>query len=100
MIVSGRDFELSNVPGGNKVIGLNGRTTVQSTVKSQERVGLRPGEMVDVKPGTTKMPEPTVWINMEALLDSPGPFRAWGHYRARKRSRKMRTSKNPDRRRW
>ena len=66
VVVTGTDFQMSNVGGQAKVIGLNGKTLVTTAVG---RVGLRPGEMVVVDAGATSAPKPTA-IDLSKMVGS------------------------------
>ena len=64
--VTGSDFLIANA-GRVKVICLSHEVMVYFTAKPKIRVVLRPGQMVDIAGGATKMP-PVTRINLAALL--------------------------------
>ena len=78
--VTGTDFLISNIHGRIKVICLSGKVLVYFTANPKLRVVLKPGQMVDIPAGATKMP-PIVTINLGALISTSvlinmGPLRS------------------------
>ena len=66
VVVTGADFQMSNVGGQAKVIGLNGKTLVTTAAG---RVGLRPGEMIVVTGSETSPPKATA-IDLSKMVGS------------------------------
>ena len=64
--VTGSDFLISNA-GRVKVICLSHKVLVYFTANPKIRAVLLPGQMIDIAPGTKKMP-PVATINLETLL--------------------------------
>ena len=64
--VTGTDFLISRIAGRIKVICLTGKVLVYFTANPKLRVVLKPGQMVDIPAGATKMP-PIVTINLRTL---------------------------------
>ena len=78
--VTGTDFLISRILGRIKVICLSGKVLVYFTANPKLRVVLKPGQMVDIPAGATKMP-PIVTINLGALISTSvlinmGPLRS------------------------
>ncbi len=67
--VTGSDFLIANIGGRIKVISLSHKVFVYFTKNPKIRVVLRPGQMVDIAGGATKMP-PVTTINLAALLST------------------------------
>jgi hypothetical protein len=67
--VTGSDFLISNIGGRVKVISLSHKVLVYFTANPKIRAVLRPGEMVDIAGGATKMPSVTT-INLAVLLST------------------------------
>ena len=65
--VTGTDFLISNISKRVKVICLSGKVLVYFTANPKEGRGLKPGQMVDVAAGATKIPAATT-INLTTLL--------------------------------
>ena len=65
--VTGTDFLISNINKRVKVICLSGKVLVYFTANPEEGRGLKPGQMVDVAAGATKIPAATT-INLATLL--------------------------------
>ena len=65
--VTGTDFLISNINKRVKVICLSGKVLVYFTANPKEGRGLKPGQMVDVAAGATKIPAATT-INLTTLL--------------------------------
>ncbi len=65
--VTGTDFLISNINKRVKVICLSGKVLVYFTANPKEGRGLKPGQMVDVAAGATKIPAATM-INLTTLL--------------------------------
>ena len=61
------DFEMSNVGGTVKVIGLNGKVTTALAANPSDKRRLRAGQMVNVPAGATSMP-PVTAIKLATLL--------------------------------
>ena len=65
--VTGTDFLISNINKRAKVICLSGKVLVYFTANPKEGRGLKPGQMVDVAAGATRIPAATT-INLTTLL--------------------------------
>ena len=65
--VTGTDFLISNINKRVKVICLSGKVLVYFTANPKEGRALKPGQMVDVAAGATKIPAATT-INLTTLL--------------------------------
>ena len=65
--VTGTDFLISNINKRVRVICLSGKVLVYFTANPREGRGLKPGQMVDVAAGATKIPAATT-INLTTLL--------------------------------
>ena len=84
--VMGSDFLISNIGGRVKVISLSHKVLVYFTANPKIRAVLRPGQMVDIAGGATKMPRVTT-INLAVLLSTSmlgeagglGPFPVRGY---------------------
>ncbi|MGB7792802.1 MAG: FecR domain-containing protein, partial [Terrimicrobiaceae bacterium] len=78
--VTGTDFLISRIARRIKVICLTGKVLVYFTANPKLRVVLKPGQMVDIPAGATKM-SPVVTINLGALISTSvlinmGPLRS------------------------
>jgi acrosin len=62
------DFEAANFGGNVKVISLNGKPTISL---GESRKGLRPGQIMAVPAGATKLPKADV-VNLKTLLATGG----------------------------
>ena len=84
--VTGTDFLISRIARRIKVICLTGKVLVYFTANPKLRVVLKPGQMVDIPAGATKMP-PIVTINLGTLISTSvlinmGPLRSQADTRA------------------
>ena len=66
---AGADFLISDIGGRVKVICLSDKVLVYFTANPKIRAVLRPGEMVDIARGATKIPTVTT-INLRVLLSA------------------------------
>jgi hypothetical protein len=87
--VTGTDFLISNTVGRVKVICLDGKVRVFFTANPKSRVGLKPGQMVNIPAGATTMPATVTIISGHfSPLPSLAQRAGWDRSPTKRASRK------------
>ena len=69
------DLQMSRINDQVKVICMTGKVIVSSTANLKARDGLRPGEMIVIPAGATKMPTTSI-INLATMISTSGLMKA------------------------